>query len=91
MLKDNILDQEGENPNAMFIMNIVDALNQRSDIAMMRSKVQQFNPLFDSSALTKTFIKAFNIVGLPVLIVMLGLIMWLLRHARKKRIQLMFS
>ncbi|MFC1858225.1 Gldg family protein [Thermodesulfobacteriota bacterium] len=91
MLKDNILDKEGENPNAMFIMNIVDALNQRSGIAMMRSKVQQFNPLSDSSALTKTFIKTFNIVGLPVLIVMLGLIMWLLRHARKKRIQMMFS
>jgi hypothetical protein len=57
----------------------------------MRSKVLGFNPLMDTGMLTKTFVKTFNIAGLPVLVVFLGLIVWLKRHSRKKRIQSMFQ
>jgi len=91
VLKDNILDPTGENPNAMFIMNALDALNQREDIAVMRSKVQRFNPLDDSDPMTKTFVKTFNIAGLPVLVVFFGLVVWFGRHARKKRIRMIFQ
>lgn len=91
MLKDNILDPSGDSPNAMFIMNILDALNQREAIAVMRSKVQRFNPLDDTDAMTRTFVKTFNIAGLPVLVVLFGLAVWFRRHARKKRIQMIFQ
>ncbi len=70
ILKDNLLDSKGQEPNAMFVMNVLDALNNRDDIANMRSKEQRFNPLYESSSLTKTFIKTFNIAGLPVLVVL---------------------
>jgi ABC-2 type transport system permease protein len=90
VLKDNILDAEGKTPNAMFIMNIVDYLNNREDIAIMRSKEQRFNPLVETGAGVKTFVKSFNIVGLPVLVVLFGLLVWFRRHSRKKRIQIMF-
>ncbi len=91
LLKDNILDDQGESPNTMFILNVVDALNHREDIAAMRSKEQRFNPLHDSDALTKTFIKTFNIAGLPVLVVLFGGFVWMRRRSRKKTIQMMFQ
>ena len=91
MLKDNVLDAEGNSPNDMFILNTIDALNHRENIATMRSKVLSFNPLNDTDSLTKTFVKTFNIAGLPVLLVFLGLIVWLRRRSRKKQIQMMFQ
>ena len=75
----------------MFNMNILDYLNNREDIAIMRSKEQRFNPLVETVAGVKTFIKSFNIVGLPVLVVLFGLLVWFRRHSRKKRIQIMFQ
>jgi ABC-type uncharacterized transport system involved in gliding motility auxiliary subunit len=91
MIKDNVMDQEGRNPNDMFIMNIIDYLNGREDIAVMRSKAQRFNPLNETQAATKTFVKTFNVAGLPVLVILFGLGVWLRRHSRKKRIQAMFQ
>ncbi len=91
MLKDTVLDPEGNSPNDMFVLNAIDALNHRQNIAIMRSKILRFNPLHDTGAITKTFVKSFNIAGLPVLVVFLGLIIWFGRHSRKKRIQMMFQ
>ena len=91
MLKDNVLDREGKTPNALYILNVLDALNQREDIAEMRSKEQRFNPLGDTSPFEKTFIKTFNIVGLPVLVILFGLFIWIRRHSRKKQIQMIFQ
>jgi len=91
MLKDNILDTEGRDPNTLFILNIIDFLNGREDIAVLRSKEQHLNPLDDIGSGIKTIIKSFNIAGLPVLTILLGLAVWLRRHSRKKRIQMMFQ
>ena len=91
VLKDNLLDAEGKTPNAMFIMNIMDYLNNREHIAIMRSKEQRFNPLVDTPAGVRTFVKSFNIVGLPVLVVLFGLLVWFRRHSRQKRIRIMFQ
>ncbi len=90
MLKDNVIDPEGQSPNSMFILNVVDALNNRADIATMRSKVQRFNPLNETSPGLKTFTKAFNIAGLPVLVILLGFFIWMRRHSRKKQLQMLF-
>ena len=91
MLKDNLLDAEGRSPNAAFILNLLDSLNGRDDIAAMRSKIQQFNPLEETEITTKNVIKLFNIVGLPVIIVIFGLFTWWRRSARRKNIQLLFQ
>jgi ABC-2 type transport system permease protein len=91
MLKDNLLDEEGRSTNSMFVLNMLDALNDHEDMAVMRSKQQVFNPLQETTPGTKVFIKAFNIVGLPILVVLFGGIVWLRRHSRKKRLQLMFQ
>jgi len=91
MLKDNVMDPEGKSPNSTFIMNVLDYLNNREGIAIMRGKEQRFNPLNDMRAGTKILVKAFNIAGLPVLVVLFGFLVWLRRHSRKKYIQTIFQ
>ncbi|MEN8247162.1 MAG: Gldg family protein [Thermodesulfobacteriota bacterium] len=91
MIKDNVLDNNGRSPNDMLIMNLVDYLNNREGIAVMRSKEQRFNPLDDVGAGLRTFVKSFNIVGLPVVVVIFGLIVLFRRRGRKRRIQAMFQ
>jgi len=91
MLKDNVLDSKGRDPNTLFILNILDFLNDREPIAVMRNKEQHLNPLSDTGSATKTIVKSFNIAGLPVLTVLFGFAVWLRRHSRKKRIQMMFQ
>ncbi|MFH0996919.1 MAG: Gldg family protein [Pseudomonadota bacterium] len=91
MLKDNIIDEAGRSPNAVFILNVLDYLNNHQDIAIMRSKEQRFNPLADLSPMAKTGIKSLNIAGLPVLVVLAGLAVWLRRKSRRRQIQLLFQ
>jgi len=91
MLKDTMLDEQGKSPNAMFILNAMDYLNNRAGIAELRSKEQGFNPLIEVKGAAKTFVKSFNIAGLPILVILSGLMVWLLRHSRKKRIHMMFQ
>jgi ABC-type uncharacterized transport system involved in gliding motility auxiliary subunit len=90
MLKDNVLDAGGRGPNATYILNVIDYLNDREDIAIMRGKEQRFNPLNDAKAGTKTFIKTLNIIGLPALVVLFGIAVWFRRHTRKRNIRMMF-
>ena len=91
LIQDSVLEADGRTPNSMFIMNIIDYLNDRVDVAVMRSKEQRFNPLEDPTPATRTLTKAFNIIGLPILVVLFGGVVWLRRTARKKRIQAMFQ
>ena len=91
MLKNNVLDEQGRTPNAMFVLNTIDFLNNREDIALMRSKEQRFNPLADTSVAAKTIIKSFNIAGLPMLVVLFGILFWIRRRVRKRQIEAMFQ
>ncbi len=91
ILKDNVIDKEGDSPNATFAMNVIDALNNRVETAKLRSKVQQFNPLKETSAAVKTTVKVLNIAGLPILVILFGFLVLWRRTARKRRIQWMFN
>ncbi len=91
ILRDNVIDEEGKTPNAQFVMNVVDYLNGHGDVAVMRSKTQKFNPIADVSPAVRTSIKTANIAGLPLLVVVAGIIVWVRRTARKRMIQRIFS
>jgi ABC-2 type transport system permease protein len=91
IIKDNMMDEEGRTPNAMFVMNVLDYLNGREKIALMRSKEQRFNPLVETKGGTRTFVKVFSIAGLPLLVILFGLGVWFRRHSRKRSIQMMFG
>ena len=91
LIQDTILEAGGRSPNSMFVMNVIDYLNDRAGVAEMRSKEQRFNPLEETEMATRTMTKAFNVIGIPVLVVVFGFLVWLRRAARKKRIQALFS
>ena len=91
LIQDTILEAGGRSPNSMFVMNVIDYLNDRLGVAEMRSKEQRFNPLEETDMATRTMTKAFNVIGIPLLVVVFGFVVWLRRAARKKRIQAMFT
>jgi ABC-type uncharacterized transport system involved in gliding motility auxiliary subunit len=91
MIKDNVLNQEGRGPNDVFVMNVLDYLNDQVGVAQMRSKQQRFRPLDDTGGFTKTAVKMINIIGLPVVVVLFGMVVWARRISRKKTIQLTFN
>lgn len=91
MIKDNLLDKEGRGANDIFVMNVLDYLNEQENVARLRSKQQRFTPLNPTGAFTKTAVKAFNIAGLPVVVVFFGLAVWARRSRRKKAIQNAFN
>jgi ABC-2 type transport system permease protein len=90
MISDQLLEASGQNPNSMFVLNMIDALNGREDVAVMRAKVQRFNPLEPTGPGKKAMIKTFNMAGLPFLVVIFGLIVWWHRHTRRMNIQRRF-
>ncbi|MBD3415133.1 MAG: hypothetical protein GF421_11980 [Candidatus Aminicenantes bacterium] len=87
ILKDNLLDENGESPNAQFILNVIDYLNNKEGIAVMRSKNQRFNPLKDTRPITRSLVKVINIGGLPALFILIGIFVWVKRKARRKMIK----
>ncbi|MCP4163603.1 MAG: ABC transporter permease [Deltaproteobacteria bacterium] len=91
VLANNLLDQEGTAPNSIFIMNVLDAMNDLEGIAAIRGKKQGYNPIEKTDYITKSFLKGFNIAGLPILVVLFGGIVWVRRSARKKKIKKTYS
>lgn len=91
MLQDNMLDPQGRSTNATFILNVIDHLNGDDAIAQLRSKQQKLNPLADTTPFHRGMIKAFNIVILPILVIIFGLGVLAKRTARKKKIANRFN
>jgi ABC-type uncharacterized transport system involved in gliding motility auxiliary subunit len=91
ILKDNVLDEQGKSPNAVFLLNSFDYLNNREDIAVMRSKNQTFNPLRDTKPATRTLVKLINIAGLPIGFILFGFSVWARRKAKRRVIQSLFN
>ncbi|MBI5062840.1 MAG: Gldg family protein [Desulfatitalea sp.] len=91
MIGDQLMDEQGQGPNTVFVLNMLDALNGREAVAAMRGKAQRLNPLQPIGGGTKALIKAANIAGLPMVVVFFGLLVWWRRHARTKKIQALFQ
>jgi hypothetical protein len=91
MLKNIVIDETGRGANTVFVLNTIDALNGREDVAILRAKEQTFNPLADTTPGERTFIKFFNIAGLPLLVALFGVGVWVRRSARKRKIQALFA
>ena len=90
VLKDSLVDKDARSPNAQLVLNVIDYLNGNTERAQMRSKRQGFNPLKELEPSTRTMLKALNIVGLPILVALAGMVVWMRRASRKRLIQMMF-
>ncbi len=91
IITDAVIDEQGDSPNSIFVMNIIDVMNDKIDRALLRSKIEEFNPLYEVDENTKMFIKLFNIIGLPILTIITGFIITAYRKSKKMKIQRMFS
>jgi gliding motility-associatede transport system auxiliary component len=91
LMKGNPNDQTSYSPNEALLLNTIDYLNNRSDIAVMRGKNQRFNPLNDTKPFTRFAVKWFNVLGIPILFILLGVFIWFSRRSRRKMIRQIFS
>ncbi len=91
IVKNSFIDRDGMGPNSILILNSIDYLTGRIDFAKMRSKAQFYNPLKDTTPGKRAFVKWFNIAGLPVLIALFGLIVWIFRKRKMERIKEIFA
>ncbi|MGQ9843130.1 MAG: Gldg family protein [Spirochaetota bacterium] len=87
----NIIDEEGKSPNAAFMHNVIDYMQGNYAIPQMRSKGLSFNPIKETSDTAKSIIKGINIAGLPLLVIVAGLLYMWRRNIRRKRIEEQFS
>jgi ABC-type uncharacterized transport system involved in gliding motility auxiliary subunit len=87
----NIIDKEGKSPNAVFLHNAVDYLAGNTKTQVMRSKGIEYNPLKDSGDYTRFIIKLINIAGLPIAVIIIGVVVWRKRIHRKKKIMEEFA
>lgn len=90
-LGDNILDEEAQTPNAIFVLNVLDYMNGQPEMAEMRSKTQAFTLLDTSTARAKTLAKYLNIAAVPVLMIICGLFVWVARKQRQRSIRARFA
>lgn len=90
-LSDSILDEEAQTPNAIFVLNVLDYLNHQEETAVMRSKSQAITLLDTASAQTKTIAKYVNMAGVPLLVIICGVIAWINYKRRQRRIKNKFA
>ncbi|MCX8122883.1 MAG: GldG family protein [Spirochaetes bacterium] len=87
----NIIDEEGKSPNAVFMHNVIDYMQGNYAIPQMRSKGLSFNPLKETSDTAKSIIKGINIAGLPLLVILAGVLYMWRKKIRRRRIEEQFS
>jgi ABC-2 type transport system permease protein len=92
LLTDGLFVANQKISNSVFVLNTIDYLNNREEQAVLRSKVQTLPSLNeDITPEVKSFTKAFNIIVVPGFVIVFGIVIFILRTRRKKRIQLTFS
>ncbi|MEO8665990.1 MAG: Gldg family protein [Ignavibacteria bacterium] len=74
--------------NIVFFVNLVDYLMDDVGLAVIRTKVSSDAPIEETSDSSKKFIKYFNLIFPPVLVLLIGLYKWNQRKQKKKNLQM---
>lgn len=72
--------------NDHLLHSFVDSLTGNEYISEMKSKSLEYNPLDKTEDNTRFMLKAVNIVGVPIIIILAGIVMWRRRESRKKKL-----
>ena len=92
--------ENGLTPNSMFLMNLIDIVSGKSDWAEMRGKQRAYNPLkpynaegnfFEKLFTNRTNLKVFNILIVPFLVILFGLVVFYRRKRYGSFIEKKFS
>jgi len=91
ILGSGFIDVQGRNPNSLLLLNLIDSMNGRDDRALMRTKGRRVRPLREIEPPARTAIKTFAVAGLPALVVLAGVVVWVLGGMRRHRIRLQYG
>lgn len=86
-----LINESGNEPIAMFIRNGVDYLNGNNDLCTMRTKGLSLNTLSNTGTLLALIVKYFNQFGLAVLVAIAGFIVWRMRIIRRRSIHFRYN
>ncbi|MBM4158084.1 MAG: hypothetical protein FJ216_04815 [Ignavibacteria bacterium] len=75
------------NENMFFFMNIIDYLADDIGLAQIRSKTASEQPMEPVSDGTKKFVKFFNLIFPPLIVLLFGLWMWNNRKRRRNKLK----
>lgn len=77
--------------NGFFIHSMADYLLGNSFVPEMSSKSLDYNPIDKTGDTTKIILKSLNIAGVPLFVILAGLLIWKQRSRRRKGIQEQFA
>lgn len=83
--------REEGNSNNHLLHSMVDYLAGNYHVPEMKSKSLDYNPLDKTEDSTRFMLKVVNIAGVPLLVVIGGLVMWRMRRLRRERIRAFFA
>jgi len=73
--------------NLVFFLNMVEYLADDVGLSEIRSKIFSEAPIEDTKTSTQNFIRYFNLIFPPVLVLIIGFFVWDRRKARRKKLQ----
>jgi len=82
-----LIDQNGTQPGALFVRNVVDYMSGAADFCTMRTKGLSLSRLSGKNSGAAAAATFFNEFGLTILVVAAGLIVWRARVRRRERIR----
>lgn len=80
---DVLINREGTEPIAMFVRNAVDFVNENEDFCNMRTKGTRLDFISIRSDSSAILVKILNEIGLSIVVILIGFIVWRMRAARK--------
>ena len=89
-LGDRLIDPEGETPNAVLVLNLLDLLAGNPENALLRNKGVSYNPLNETTPVERLLFKIVNMGLLPLLTLLTALIMLIREKRRRNRIKTFF-
>lgn len=81
-----LINEDGSEPIAMFIRNAVDYMNGNAELCSMRTKGLSLNTMQNTNGALALIIRYFNQFGLAILAAAAGFIMWRIRSIRRRKI-----
>ena len=86
-----LIDDNGREPVAMMVRNVVDYMNGNSDLCTMRTKGVSFQTISISTGILPAIIEYFCIIGIAILTALIGLLVWRKRSIRRRKIHDMYN
>ncbi len=86
-----LLNPETMTPNSTFLMNAVDYLNGAPGMAELRSKGLGVPRIGMTSPASRIAARWGNTIMVPLIVVIMGLVVWSRRRARSRRVRMMFE